>query len=314
VCGNVPDRDGSDGVSRRQALGIFGAVVSGGGVLAGLERSDAFATARAERDSRVDIERDSDAVVPITGKPADSPPRFGNEFATDLTITLSAPNEPSATFDVGTTGTTESVATFTVPPGTTTEVGMDADTTSISVAVDGVHGNGAVSLRRTFEVPTPTPAPTGESVETVRGSTPNGESAFLEFDLRVDSGVSAEVEAFEVTTPGNKNSSARESFRLENRADPEVRLVPSNTGGTNQTGEYSSGNYKFGDGRQPMDSNAVFEGGTTLAVRMGQLDNGNTQLTYSDTTAASSSDITVTVHFADDTSHETYLRVTNVNT
>ena len=249
-------------------------------------------------------------------KPADSPPKFGNEFTTDLIITLSAPNEPSATFDVGTTGTTESVTTFTVPPGTTTEVGMDADTTAISVAIDGVHGNGAVSLRRTFEVPTPTPAPTGESVETVRGSTPNGESTFLEFDLRVDSGESAEVEAFEVTVPANENPNAQELFTLQNRADPdpEVRLVPSNTGGTNQTGEYSSGKYKFGDGRQPMDSNAVFEGGTTLAVRMGQLDNGNTQLTYSDTTAASSSDITVTVHFADDTSHETYLRVTDVNT
>jgi hypothetical protein len=149
----VPKRNESNGISRRQALGLVGTVVGGGGVLAGLQQSTAFTTADTDRDSQVDIKQDSNAIVPITGKTADITPEFGNKFGTGLTITLSAPNESSAGFDVGMTGRTESTTEFTIPPGKIETVGMDADISPISVVIDGVHENGEVSLTRDFDIP-----------------------------------------------------------------------------------------------------------------------------------------------------------------
>lgn len=150
---HIPKRDENNGVSRRQALGLIGAVIGGSGMVAGLQRSTAFSSASTDRDSQVEIEQDSNAIVPITGKPANITPEFGNEFASALKMTLSAPNESSAGFDVGMTGTTEAATTFTITPGGSEAVGIDADISPISVAIDGVHENGEVSITRDFGIP-----------------------------------------------------------------------------------------------------------------------------------------------------------------
>lgn len=189
-------------------------------------------------------------------------------------------------------------------------VSIVADTSGSATTPDGT----TTPTETATESPTPTPTPTATSVATVGGSTPSGESTFLEFDVQVDNGASAEIDAFEVTVPANKNSSAKGSFELQNGSNPEVQLTPTNTSGANKAGEYSGGSYPLGSGRQSMDTNAVFEDGTTLTVTMGKLDDGNVKLTYNETSTVSDSDITVSLYFTDGTSHETYLRVTNVNT
>jgi hypothetical protein len=245
------------------------------------------------------------------GAPSD--PFDGLRFSgdpSDVADPSSVPRGETAVFDL------------VVDPGG--ELDPDAYSVDLSIVasiggnVDTSPGDGTATPTETptetaTETPTETPS-TAESVTTVGGSTPDGESTFLEFDMRVDSGASAEIEAFEITVPANRNSSVNGSFKLQNRQNPEVQLTPSSAGGANKPGEYAGGNYPLGSGRQSMDTNAIFEDGTTLTVKMGKLDNGNVQLTYDDTNTASNSDITVTSYFVDGTSHETYLRVTNVDT
>lgn len=50
-CGTVLNRDGSDGVSRREVLDTSGAGVNSDEVFAGLKRSDALATVRTDRST-----------------------------------------------------------------------------------------------------------------------------------------------------------------------------------------------------------------------------------------------------------------------
>jgi hypothetical protein len=155
------------------------------------------------------------------------------------------------------------------------------------------------------------PGQTADSVETVDGTTPSGESGFLEFDVQVDRGASATITGFEVTTPGNQNSGVNGAFNIIEGANPEAYFNPSVKSGANQAGQ-DSGAYTVGT-IQPLDTNGVFTDGSVLDVRLGKLESGNVQLTYYQVDKKTDSDVTVTVHFDDGSSYETYLRVTNVN-
>jgi hypothetical protein len=154
-------------------------------------------------------------------------------------------------------------------------------------------------------------APPQSGVETVDGSTPSGESTSLEFDIQIAKGEQKEVNEYEVTTPANSNSNADSLTQLKIGGGTEVRLVPSNPSGANQTGD-AQGTYNVDSGRDSMNTNAIFENGAVLSATLKQTNGGNLKLTYETTTAANA-DITVTLYFTDGTSHEVYLRVTNVN-
>ena len=157
------------------------------------------------------------------------------------------------------------------------------------------------------EVTTPSATTTADAVETVDGTTPDSESSFLEFDVDVDSGKSATVTGVNVTKPANQNSAS--PFDKLDNADPEIELDPGLASG--ETGQYD-GVYTVGT-LQSLDTNAVFSDGSRLNVRLGKINSGNVQLKYDQVTSESNSDITVTLQFDDGSSHETYLRVTNVN-
>ncbi len=57
----------------------------------------------------------------------------------------------------------------------------------------------------------------------------------------------------------------------------------------------------------------MFSDGSVLSVRLGRVDGGSVRFTYNEAAGESNSDVTVTLWFDDGSSHETYLRVTNVN-
>ncbi|ERH10891.1 MAG: hypothetical protein J07HX64_02670 [halophilic archaeon J07HX64] len=153
-------------------------------------------------------------------------------------------------------------------------------------------------------------SPTADSVETVDGTTPGSGTSFLEFDVRVDLGESARITAVNVTKPAKQNSEVSVFTKLDD-ASPELYLNPASTSGGDQNGQYA-GAYTVGT-LQPLDTDAVFSDGSVLSVRLGRINSGNVQFTYSEAASESDSDITVTLQFDDDSSYETYLSVTNVN-
>lgn len=190
--GDVPDREALNDTSRRNILATIGGVITGGGILFGLTNSDAFNIASTFRESQTNISQDSDAIIPITGKLADTTPTFGNRFESDLTITLSAPNEPTGEFDVGDTGTMKSVVTFTVAPGKTTAVKMSADTTEMTVAIDGNHDNGVVSLTRVFEIPQ------SEQIDVTASVNSSGKSGKFSFGLQNTGSINATLSGIRI--------------------------------------------------------------------------------------------------------------------
>jgi len=152
---------------------------------------------------------------------------------------------------------------------------------------------------------------TADSVETVDGTTPGGESSFLEFDVEADLGESARVTDVEVTKPANQNPAVSSVFTELRSANPEVYLDPASTSGADQTGQYA-GVYTVGT-LQSLDTDAVFSDGSVLSVRLGRVDGGSVKFSYSETASESDTDITVALQFDDGSSHETHLKVTKVN-
>ncbi len=152
---------------------------------------------------------------------------------------------------------------------------------------------------------------TADTVETVAGTTLDGETSFLEFDVEVDRGESARITALEVRKPANENSGVSSVFTELRDANPEAYFDPTSTSDGDQAGQYV-GVYTVGT-PQALDTDAVFSDGSVLGVRLGRVDGGNVTFTYSKAASESDSDITVTLRFDDGSSHETYLRVTNVN-
>jgi len=114
-----------------------------------------------------------------------------------------------------------------------------------------------------------------------------------------------------VTKPANTSSAVSGAFDELRDANPEVYLGPASTSGEDQAGRYA-GVYTVGT-LQSLDTDAVFSDGSVLSVRLGRVDGGSVQFTYGEAAGKSDSDITVTLQFDDGSSHETYLRVTNVN-
>ncbi|WP_188787054.1 hypothetical protein [Halobellus salinus] len=162
---------------------------------------------------------------------------------------------------------------------------------------------------------TPAPAqPISEGVSIVSGSTPSGESPFLDFKLKAEDGAYADIVSFEVTKPGNQNNVDPINSLQRTGNEEEVELDPTVTTGNNQAGDWN-GKYNIGtDGAESLDTTAIFEDGTEIDVLMGELNKGNVKSTYDLVNSESNSDITVIFYFSDGSKLEVYLRVSKLNT
>jgi hypothetical protein len=150
-----------------------------------------------------------------------------------------------------------------------------------------------------------------DQVSVVDGSTPAGDSSALLFDIENTGSSDVTVTEFSVSTPARQNAGAAQLDTLNNRGQPEVEI----TGGGSDGVANRNGNPAYDtDGTvYSLDSDAVVGAGSQATVDMQELNDGNLQLTYEKVDDASNSDVTVTLGFADGSSKEVYLRVTNVN-
>jgi hypothetical protein len=159
----------------------------------------------------------------------------------------------------------------------------------------------------------PSSTPSGDEVSTVSGTTPDGESSALEFDMQVDSGATVTVTNITIATPGTQNSNVQDATQLRRTGndDDEVRLTVSDTSGVNQSGSLKK-NVKLDTTKYQLDTNAVFSDGTVLSADMGEID-GNVKWKYDLIDSKNNADVIVTFYFDDNTQFQAYLRVTNVN-
>ncbi len=139
-----------------------------------------------------------------------------------MRITLTAPNEDSAEFDVDDDGTSVSEADFTLSAGESRIVSMNADTTEITVAIEATFDAGKITLQRNFEIPqssqvdiTPTVAASGGSGKfefglANRGSIDAVMEAIRINDTSTDADRVAEKEIFVISESDNVNESPRQ--------------------------------------------------------------------------------------------------------
>jgi len=150
-----------------------------------------------------------------------------------------------------------------------------------------------------------------DQVSVVDGSTPAGGSEALVFDIENTGNGDVSVSEFAVSTPARQNPEASQLNTLNNRGQPEVEI----TGGETDGSANRNGNDDYAtDGTvYALDSDAVIGAGDQATVDMRELNDGNLQLTYELVSDSADADVTVTLGFADGSSKDVYLRVTNVN-
>lgn len=160
----------------------------------------------------------------------------------------------------------------------------------------------------------PPPAPPASGIETKSGTTPDGESTALEFDLQVASNETKTVTDVSISAPSNQNSNADSSVNKLNRGGQanEVRLSVSNGKGVNSSGNLNQ-TIQLDGIKNPLDSNATVSNGAVLSVDMGDLKNGNVDWKYNFADSSDNADVIISFYLADGTKKEVYLRVTNVN-
>lgn len=97
---------------------------------------------------------DADALIGLTGLGEGEVPTITNHFSTTSTVTIDAPSDPSAEFDIGNTGNFSEVpVTFSVAAGGTVSWSLSATTDPLPVVISVVHGNGSVKINRDVVVP-----------------------------------------------------------------------------------------------------------------------------------------------------------------
>lgn len=245
-----PGRSGS--ITRRQAMAGAGSILGGAGVYAGVVRSDAFTTGVLERLSSISIADDENAALGLTGFSTEETPTFTNNLDADLTLTLSAPDDPSAEFDVGGTGSFEDPATFTLGPGNQEIVEMTADVDQITVLIEGTFADGSLTMERDYEISqadqidlTANVDSTGASGKFSFGVANNGSTEAYVDSVRVDS---TSTQAVEVASG--------DIFSVDSSDDPNVtprQLVSEPLAIDDATGN-----------DLPL---TAFDGGDTVAIR-----------------------------------------------
>ncbi len=187
-------------ITRRVALGSIVA----GSVMYVLN-TYSFTMAEANRSAAVDSAADPDALLGITGKTAETTPAFENNFNSQLELTLTAPNESSAEFDVDDDGSNlASSVTFTLDPGQTRNVGMSADVAEITVEVDGTFSTGTIDLARDFEIPQ---AQQVDITATVKSA---GNSGKFEFGLANTGSIDAVMDSIRVDSTSTSATRVRD--------------------------------------------------------------------------------------------------------
>lgn len=153
------------------------------------------------------------------------------------------------------------------------------------------------------------------SLNAVAGSTPVGETDTLSFDIENTGSTDVTVTGFSISTPGRQNPGVSQVTNIDRSpGNNEVEISGDEATGTaNPDNPPSQSGYSTDGTTYSLDSEAVISGGATASVDMGDLNDGNVQLTYSLASGQPNSDVTVTLLLSDGSSKDVYLRVTNVN-
>lgn len=182
--------------------------------------------------------------------------------------------------------------------------GQDARGIWTNTSVDGITND-------TFEVVAATQQ---SKLEGVAGTTPDGESYYLTFDLKNTGTIDATLINFSISTPG---------VTAVNNIDRGKNTDEVQVGTGYATPDYGSTDTSFAmgsvyafdrNGNAGRGSEPTIGSGSTVSVDMGDFDNGNVALKYVLTDDAAQSDLTVTFGLDDGTTHDVYFNVTNVNT
>lgn len=121
---------------------------------AGIYTSGAYSQVTGNRNVLLSSAEDDSALVTLTGLGEGVVPQITNQFSHQATVTLDAPSDPSAEFDIGNTGTFEPApASFQLDSGASTEWAVSADIDPLPVEITVVHANGTAELTRDVVVP-----------------------------------------------------------------------------------------------------------------------------------------------------------------
>lgn len=291
-----PGHSGS--ITRRQALAAGGGVLSGVGIYAGVINSDAFTSGLLERISSVSIADDQNAALGLTGFSKEETPTFENNLSSDLTLTLSAPDDPSAEFDVGGTGTFEDPATFTLGAGNQEVVEMTADVDQITVLIEGTWADGSLSMERTYEISqadqidlTANVDSTGASGKFSFGVTNNGSTDAFVDSVRIDwtdtpAEEVAKGDIFSVESSEDSNVDTRQlisdTLEIDSETDNDLPLTTFDDGDTvairPSGGETVFGFDRFEDGT----GSKVDMRDATVEVTLGLTDGSTAEFTLID--------------------------------
>lgn len=204
----MPDRRT---ITRRAA---FGSIAVGATFI--VHNTYSFSSTSADRTSNVDTTDDGSALLGVEGTAADATPAFSKNVDSDMTVTLTAPYEPSAEFDVGPDENWESSVSFSITDSTPVEVDMRADVQSITVAITGDFTGGLVEMERDFQIPqaghvdvTATVKSAGKSGKFTFGVANYGSIDAEMVGIRVDSTTSNGVtvtknDIFHITKPNSR--------------------------------------------------------------------------------------------------------------
>jgi hypothetical protein len=154
-----------------------------------------------------------------------------------------------------------------------------------------------------------------EQLSTVAGSTPEGESDTLQFDVENTGDSDVTVSEFNITTPGRQNSGVEQVDTIDRQpGDREVEITGGGTDGwanpddpPNQAGFATNGT------TYSLDTEAVLNGENTATVKMGAFEGGDIRLTYELTEKPENADIAVSLLLSDGSTKRVFFRVTNVN-
>ncbi len=142
-------------MKRRALLGLGAAFVGAGVVY----ESGAYDSVRGERRTTISSTNDANAFLGLEGySDPGVVPSFSNRFANEVSITLDS-SGPNVQFDVDHTGSFQAVpVTFSLQPGQTRQVQINAGATSADVDIsltELMNGTptGSVTLTRTFAIP-----------------------------------------------------------------------------------------------------------------------------------------------------------------